>query len=256
MTAEREAIDKAISELRALFERAVRAEQLRHQLTGLPNKAALDEAVSQAIDDGKQFWLAFIEIDRFKQVNDRFGYDLADAMLKAVGDTLAEIAPRAFASQALAFHAHGDEFYVLGAMVPSKFSETEIHDRLDAIRLAISQISLPTGKPDELMRCTVSVGWVRNGAGSLRDHMLRVEMAVAHAKSNGRDRVARYEESMQKAQRVSLRADCAEPMCSTTFAFDVPRNALRDAPVFCPNCGARIERPVAPKLADEPVDIT
>ena len=256
MTAEREAIDKSISELRALIERAVRAEQLRHQLTGLANKAALDEAVRQAIEDGRQFWLAFVEIDRFKQVNDRFGYDLADAMLKAVGSTLEQSAPRSFANQALVFHAHGDEFYVLGSVVPSAFSESEIHARLDGIRLAISQVLLPTGKPAELMRCTVSVGWATSGPGLLRDHMLRVELAVAHAKSNGRDRVARYEESMQKAQRVSLRADCAEPSCSTTFAFDVPRSALLDDKIYCPNCGARIDRPVAPKHADEPVDIT
>lgn len=256
MTAEREAIDKSISDLRSRIEQAVRAEQLRHQLTGLPNKAALDESVREAIEGGRRFWLAFIEIDRFKQVNDRFGYDLADAMLRAVGDTLAESSPRVFASQAVAFHAHGDEFYVLGAMLPSTFSEPEIHDRLDMIRLAISQITLPTDKPDELMRCTVSVGWVTNSRGSLRDYMLRLEMAVAYAKATGRDRVAKYEESMQKAQRVSLRADCAEPACSTTFAFDVPRSSLRSEKVFCPNCGARIERPVAPNHADAPVDIT
>ena len=108
----RESIDKTIDDLRTLIERAVRDEQLRHQLTGLPNASALDEHVQRAIDEGESFWLAFIEIDKFKTINDRFGYQRADALLCEVAGALEQAAPRFFADQATAFHAHGDEFYV------------------------------------------------------------------------------------------------------------------------------------------------
>jgi len=57
----REEIDKTIEDLRRLIEQAVRNEQLRHQLTGLPNATALaghlQSAMESAIDRDEQFWL-------------------------------------------------------------------------------------------------------------------------------------------------------------------------------------------------------
>ena len=50
----REAIDKNIDDLRTLIEQAVRDEQLRHWLTGLPNASALQEHIQRAIRDDER----------------------------------------------------------------------------------------------------------------------------------------------------------------------------------------------------------
>lgn len=250
----RESIDKAIEELRGLIERAVRDEQLRHQLTGLPNASALDEHMQRAIDGSEAFWLAFIEIDRFKTINDQFGYQRADALLCEVARTLEQAAPRFFADQANAFHAHGDEFYVLGRARPTRFSRDEIDRKLDAMRDSIANIALPAGDGAGLMKCTVSVGWSENTAETARGLMHDIELAVSHAKRHGRNRVVMFDESMRKAPIISLRSGCAE--CEASFSFDVPAGTPHDGDIFCPNCGGRSSRPAHPMRAAAPQDIT
>lgn len=252
----RAAIDETIATLRSLIESAVRAEQLRHQLTGLPNQQALDEAVQRAVNDARSFWLAFIEIDKFKTINDRFGYQRADALLQEVAQTLETAAPRYFADQAIAFHAHGDEFYVLGLTDSNTFSDDQVHAKLDAVRMAVEHIALSAGE-GALMKCTVSVGWTlrsRHVHGTARELMRDVEAAVAHAKHAGRNRVLRFDESMAKSPYVGLRADCAA--CRASFSLEVPAMTEHRGDLFCPNCGMRSMRPADASRAAESTDIT
>jgi diguanylate cyclase (GGDEF)-like protein len=249
----REAIDKTIDDLRKLVERAVRDEQLRHWLTGLPNASALTEHIQHAIGGNEPFWLAFIEIDKFKSINDQFGYERANVLLAEVAQSLEQTAPRFFANQAVAFHAHGDEFYVLGRASPTRFTRDEVAQKLDAIRDAIANIAL-TGTEAGLMQCTASIGWRDRSAGTAYDLMHDLEIAVAHAKRRGRNRVVMYDESMRKAPVISLRSECSR--CETSFSFEVPTAALHDGNLFCPNCGTQGPRPAHAARAPGPQDIT
>jgi diguanylate cyclase (GGDEF)-like protein len=81
-------VDEALDSLRSAVEATVRAEQLRDQLTGLANDLALTQRIEAGIQKRERFWIAFVEIDFFKRVNDEFGYDLADGLLKEVGRQL------------------------------------------------------------------------------------------------------------------------------------------------------------------------
>lgn len=104
------------------------------------------------------------------------------------------------------------------------------------------------------MKCTVSVGWSESSAGTARGLMHDIEIAVAHAKRRGRNRVLMYEESMRKEPVVSLRSVCSA--CETSFSFDVPAATPHDGDISCPNCGTRGPRPVHAMLATAPQDIT
>lgn len=254
MTPTKQEIEATINRLRALIEQAVRDEQLRHQLTGLPNGSALEERLQSAIEQGQRFWLAFVEIDRFKSINDRFGYDLADGLLREVARSLERDAPSFFAGQARAFHAHGDEFYLLGHHAPLEFDPDAIGGKLDSLRAGISQITLPAGTEARPMTCTVSIGWTENHGGRLRDYFGYVEAAVAFAKRQGRNRVARYDPSMTKLPTVSSRADCAA--CQAAFSFDVAAARVGSEDLYCPNCGERGARPATAGFPPSPVDIT
>ena len=62
----------------------------RDPLTGLGNRKAFDEQLGQALlragSGGSELALLYLDLDRFKEVNDRFGHDVGDALLKAVAE--------------------------------------------------------------------------------------------------------------------------------------------------------------------------
>ncbi len=102
-------------QLEALQESREELEHMaRHDvLTGLPNRRAfqerLEHALSRAQRSGERFALFFIDVDNFKGINDRFGHQGGDAVLKIVALRLLAITRKADAIARLG----GDEFVVL-----------------------------------------------------------------------------------------------------------------------------------------------
>lgn len=99
-------------------------EQVRHQaqhdyLTGLPNRALLVERLEQALKQaerkGRSLALLFLDLNRFKPINDAFGHLAGDAILRALGQRLQE-AMRASDTVA---RFGGDEFVVLTPEIDS-----------------------------------------------------------------------------------------------------------------------------------------
>jgi diguanylate cyclase (GGDEF)-like protein len=90
---------------------AERAE--RDPLTGLLNRAAFAAALDVCIDacraDGSVFALAFVDLDGFKSINDRYGHQVGDAVLKRVADRLAANARE----RDVVARLGGDEFVVM-----------------------------------------------------------------------------------------------------------------------------------------------
>ena len=82
-------------------------------LTGLANGRTFDERIEQQIEqsrrDGLPFALAFLDLDHFKQVNDRYGHAQGDALLQRVAGTIGAI----LRSNDLCARIGGDEFVVI-----------------------------------------------------------------------------------------------------------------------------------------------
>jgi diguanylate cyclase (GGDEF)-like protein len=82
-------------------------------LTGLPNRSALDRALAAAVDKAaegqRKHALCFIDLDRFKPVNDNAGHAAGDALLRLVGETIRHTCR----SNDLAARIGGDEFALL-----------------------------------------------------------------------------------------------------------------------------------------------
>ncbi|MBH9306540.1 diguanylate cyclase [Pseudomonas aeruginosa] len=85
----------------------------RDPLTGLGNRKAFDEQLGQALlragSGGSELALLYLDLDRFKEVNDRFGHDIGDALLR----TVAERVRRTLRQPDKAYRLGGDEFAVL-----------------------------------------------------------------------------------------------------------------------------------------------
>ncbi|MBG6903394.1 diguanylate cyclase [Pseudomonas aeruginosa] len=85
----------------------------RDPLTGLGNRKAFDEQLGQALlragSGGSELALLYLDLDRFKEVNDRFGHDIGDALLR----TVAERVRSTLRQPDKAYRLGGDEFAVL-----------------------------------------------------------------------------------------------------------------------------------------------
>jgi len=100
------ALEERVAERTAELERLSRIDPL----TGLLNRRILAETMQREIRiaerNGKPLCLIYFDLDRFKQINDRFGHAKGDEVLKVVGETLREVSRNVD----LCFRLGGDEF--------------------------------------------------------------------------------------------------------------------------------------------------
>ncbi len=224
-------IHDALARLVELIEARVHRERLRDQLTGLPNDLALSEFLEEHVES-EAMWVAFVEIDKFKSINDKFGYEDANVLLAGVAAELRDSAA-AFGHGARAFRAHGDEFYVAGLREGAReYADRVIAANLNLLRENVGQMSVPAVSVDQQMKCTVTIAWLAIGDlakgvasdRAIRDHL---EMAMTVAKEQ-RNRVVRYDASMRRRLTESYRADCAA--CRTKFERPPRQSLPPDAP--------------------------
>lgn len=238
-----EPVERALVALKAAIQDRVRAEQLIDRLTGLSNDEALAEWLRAKIDDGDDFWIAFIEVDRFKNINDQHGYQAADELLKRLAEQLLHACRNNFGdSPTTPFRAHGDEFYLAGALPPAT---VDVEAALEGLRQSIALLRV-RHQGAAVMSCTVSIGWLtaeqareseRQNERAIRGAL---EQAVAHAKRS-RDCVVCWDVAMEKVETAEGRADCGT--CGSKFVLHVPLDARREGRLTCPNCNAEVERP-------------
>jgi diguanylate cyclase (GGDEF)-like protein len=185
---------------------AIRARALARldDLTGLANSryfhVRLEEEIARADREGTDLSMTFIDLDRFKEVNDRFGHLAGSWTLQKVAHLLAEKAPAA----ALLARYGGDEFVVIlpGANLERAVDTAEVLRRAIAEEIFFEPEADPDRAAQALPRITASLG-----VASYRDHLapggtarrrestfLRLaDSAMYRAKANGRNRVEQAE---------------------------------------------------------------
>ncbi len=141
---------------------------LTDPLTGLPNARALHvrfgEEEARARRSNQAFQVVMLDLDEFKQVNDTFGHQTGDQMLREVGRVLqAQLREYDF----LARYA-GDEFVA----IVQELTDEQVCDLRERIESAITRLSLRV-PPDKHARVGISVGAARYGTdGETLSHLL------------------------------------------------------------------------------------
>jgi diguanylate cyclase (GGDEF)-like protein len=156
-----------------------RAQWQRDPLTGLGNRQALDEAfarVERAREfEGHHYAVFVVDLDHFKQVNDRFGHAGGDAALRCAARTLRD----GLRTTDVAFRMGGEEFV---AILPHA-SVAEAHVVAERIRAAIESTPIPF--EGAIIVVTASVGVAAGGTHAIED----ADRAMYNAKRAGRNRV-------------------------------------------------------------------
>ncbi|MBK5221086.1 MAG: EAL domain-containing protein [Thermoleophilia bacterium] len=172
-------------------------EQIRHQalhdgLTGLPNRTLFLDRVAHALARGdrrrRRLAVFFIDLDRFKLVNDSLGHEWGDELLRLVAPRLAGVIRP---SDTLA-RLGGDEFAMLCEDLPSDVTVARIAGQLMS---ALGEPIVLNGN-DQVV--SASIGVVLGTPESSADDLLRdADAAMYQAKAAGRGRFELFDKEMR-----------------------------------------------------------
>ena len=158
-------------------------------LTGLPARRALTEALQRV--NGK-FTIAMVDVDHFKKLNDRYGHEVGDQVLRMVASRLEGVS-----NGGRAFRYGGEEFAIL-------FARDGVEDclpELEALRRTVEESKFTVRRRLQRRKPTRS----KNGGGNGRARpQITVTVSIGAAESNGRQDAP--EQVVQAADRALYRA--------------------------------------------------
>jgi diguanylate cyclase (GGDEF)-like protein/putative nucleotidyltransferase with HDIG domain len=166
----------------AIKRRTAEVQATRDNLTGLGNQRAYEETIGEAIlsaDPSDSLILYMLDVDRFKQVNDRYGHPTGDAVLARLGELIEELAP------GRGYRIGGDEFAVLQQGDDPMMHAFPERLRNGLVAMTVAGVAEPV---------TISVGAAHfpdhaHDASSLKR---LADLALYKSKRNGKDRSSVY----------------------------------------------------------------
>lgn len=178
---------------RRLAENKLAYDALHDTLTGLPNRSLFLRRVEESLQRAKQdpnyqFALLFIDLDRFKLVNDSLGHAYGDQFLVFVADKLRHCI---YASDTIA-RLGGDEFTILLDGIESIADATRVGDHI------LTSLEKPLKLGDRQIFSSASIGIVMSTPSYTQSNeLLRdADIAMYRAKSAGKGRYAIFDQDM------------------------------------------------------------
>ncbi|MDY0191247.1 MAG: EAL domain-containing protein [Desulfuromonas sp.] len=206
--------------IRDVTERTEAAELLRHQaqhdpLTGLPNRTLITDRLQQAIFKGKrqhsQTALLFLDLDRFKNINDTLGHSAGDKVIT----TIAQRIHNSLRETDTVARFGGDEFMIL---------VENINNIADIATLALKFIDVirqPIDLGEQEVYITTSIGIsIAPNDSDNTDQLIRfVETAMYRAKDMGRNNYQFYTSNMNAhtSERLALETSLRKALANNEF---------------------------------------
>jgi diguanylate cyclase (GGDEF)-like protein len=174
-------------------------------LTGLPNRMVVLERISSYVHES---WCSdrvptvfFLDLDRFKNINDSLGHAAGDEVLRMVGRRLVEAAP----TGAMVARLSGDEYVILDPTTPSLTAAAAVAERL----LAVFHDPFPLPEGDVFVTASIGVASVESVSAKPDDILRHADTAMYRAKDAGRNCVTFYNDTMHQSAAHRLAVETA-----------------------------------------------
>ncbi|WP_036246788.1 EAL domain-containing protein [Massilia sp. BSC265] len=168
-------------------------------LTGLPNRALLGERVQQMLDDcpyGSSVAVMFLDLDRFKEVNDSFGHEMGDVLLCEVAARLR----RVVRPTDIIARLGGDEFVVAAHCASGQPAAAVIADKL----LDVLTAPVKVGGIDVIVGASIGISMYPGDAQTREALFQTADTAMYRAKNAGRNRYRLFEPEMTLATQARM----------------------------------------------------
>lgn len=173
------------------------------ELTGLPNRRYFNEELTSLLikDHSPPFAIMLIDFDRFKRINDLFGHDFGDLVIKAIGNRLTEVLEK----DCFVARLGGDEFTVI---LPEKGKKEEI-EKIAKNILQAFQSPLIIDNQECLLTASLGIARYPTDGEDAAELLKFADMAMYHVKDKGSNNYAFYKEDMsdQTLHKIILEND-------------------------------------------------
>lgn len=183
-----------LTELRRHFENIQYQQKLAmtDALTGLANRRRLDDSLSLVGSAEDGYSLVLIDIDFFKHVNDTYGHDAGDDVLRQLGTTLASLAR----PDDLVGRYGGEEFLII---LPNT-SLADAKSIAELARTTVARNLFPTTAVPDL-QITISLGIAHSSSSHTSlEALQQADKALYHSKDSGRNRSTNYTKQLELEQ--------------------------------------------------------
>jgi diguanylate cyclase (GGDEF)-like protein len=182
-----ESLQKRLDEIQALEER-LREQANRDPLTGLYNRRYLQETMerelARCLRERTPLCVILIDLDHFKRVNDRYGHQVGDEVIKQLAALLANEARQ----EDVACRYGGEEFMLLMPKMPLATAQ----QRAEHWRRSFAKLSVRAGGDDVKATLSAGIAEFPTHARSADALTQCADLALYQAKASGRDRVVIY----------------------------------------------------------------
>ena len=192
-------------EERKLAEEKVKHLALHDPLTGLPNRTLLEDRLNEALHHAdrtkEQVVLLFIDLDRFKSINDTLGHQHGDSLLKEVAKRLTETVRE---TDTVARFG-GDEFIIVLTHITCDYDIENIINNLQTAFEGVIRI----GTNEVYMTMSTGISVYPQDGKDLASLMKNADAAMYHSKSNGRNRYQFFNRGIDQHinQRIELESE-------------------------------------------------
>ncbi|MEN3309502.1 MAG: hypothetical protein V7603_5704 [Micromonosporaceae bacterium] len=206
-------------------------DRLRHQalhdpLTGLPNRTLFADRVAGIVrraGRSDNIGVCYLDLDRFKRVNDTLGHDVGDQLLVVVAERLGDCARE---RGHLAARMGGDEFIILVERCAGAEQLAELAEA------TLAAVAAPISVGPHRLRVSASIGVVERPAFGveLADILKAADVTLYQAKSEGRGRWARYDPDAAARQVARYELSAAMPDALDRGEFSLVYQPIVDLP--------------------------
>ena len=154
------------------------------RLTGLPNSSFFTEKIQEYIDNSTPFALIYMDMDNFKQINDNFGHECGDELIKVYADRFEKYC----GSKYTCAKVGGDEF---GMILVGKYTEADMMNIISQLHTLFAE-PVQVGGTSFTITMSYGICGYPNDGGTPENLINAADTALYNAKINGKDRPIFY----------------------------------------------------------------